>query len=212
MIIKYKLRKQLSSLPCRLILGCIGHSRELSPEINPVFISAIKDEFGKIEEILTTQDFPNPPESYFKEMGKQPLATTMIILEQRGTYTDLHHLKKKANRIEDQFSNSSNGRTFNLNPGAVGTYGICLASHKPTGGRWDISTYAFGPRPQLFFGGPTTYYERVSRWKDSKLKLISKENKFPEYTEANRIARFEELVLTLPKNDTSVELMADKNI
>lgn len=207
---KQIIKKQLAILPCRFVLGCIGHSRELSPEVNPEFLSATENKFGTIKEILPAQDFPNPPESYFKEMGSQPLSTIMIILGNGGAYTDLHHLKKKAIKLEKQFSNPINGRTFNINPGAIGTYGICLASHKPTGGRPDISTYAYGFLPHLFFGG-SSYNERIMRWKEGKLELIEeieKENKFPEYAEASRVAKFEELVQTLPKSDLSVELLS----
>lgn len=205
---KYIIKKDLAILPCRFVLGCIGHSRELSPKVNLEFLSATKNKFGTIEEILPAQDFPNPPESYFKEMGNQPLSTIMIILKYRGAYTDLHHLKRDAIKVEKQFSNPINGRTFNINPGAVGTHGICLVSHKSTGGRRDISTYAYGLHPHLLFGG-SSYNERIMRWKEGKLELIEeieKENKFPEYAEASRIARFEELVRTLPKSDVSVEL------
>ena len=211
---KYIIRKQLSTLPCRFILGCIGSSREFSPEINQKLLHSIENKFGIIEEILPVKDFSNPPESYFGEMGNQPLATTMIILKKKGAYTDLHHLKKDAKKLEKQFFTSSNSRTFNINPGAVGTYGLCLVSHKPTGGRPDISTYAFGFHPHFFdFFGSGSYYERVARWMGNKLELIDyikQENKFSEYTEANRIARFEELVRTLKKSNMSVELMADR--
>ncbi len=204
---KYILKKQLSTLPCRFILGCIGPSKELSP-INPELLNFTEYKLGAIEEVLSAQDFVNPPESYLREMGNQPLSTIMIILENRGAYTELHHLKKKAIKVEEQFHNI-NGRTFNINPGAVGTYGVCLASHKSTGGRPDISTYAYGSRPHLFFGG-SMYYERIMKWEEGKLELIEnikKENKFPEYTEASRVAKFEDLVQTLPKNNVSVELL-----
>lgn len=213
MQIKYKLKKHLSYLPCRFILGVIGHSRELSPEVNPELLHAVENEFGSIEDILSAQDFLDTPESYFREMGHRSLSTVMIVLEQGGAYTDLHHLKGDAIKVEEQFLDPPNGRIFNINPGAVGTYGLCLASHKSTGGRQDMSTYAFGFHPHLFdFFKAETYYERVMRWRDDKMvlmEMIEAENRFPEYTEASRIAKFEELVRTLPKSDVSVELMAD---
>jgi hypothetical protein len=105
-----------------------------------------------------------------------------------------------------------NGRTFNINPGAVGTYGLCLSSHKSTGGRPDCSAYAYGFHSHLFFGGDS-YYERVMMWEGSRLVSTEetlRENRFPEYREASRVARFEELVRTLRRNDVPVELMADR--
>lgn len=209
MATKYIIKKQLSSLPCRFILGCIGHSRELSQEINSKFLCAIENKFGTIEDLLPAQDFSTPPESYFREMESQPLSTIMIILEQRGAYTDLHYLKEKAKRVEEQFHTPSNGRIFNINPGAVGTYGLCLASHKPTGGRQDVSIYAYGFHPHFFFGG-TSYYERIMRLVNGRLELTGNalsEGKFSEYAEPKRVTKFEELVRTLRKNNVSVELM-----
>ncbi len=209
--VKYILKKQLSYLPCRFILGCIGHSRKFSPEINPEFLHAIEKKFGTIEDLLSMQDFPDPPESYFREMGSQPLATVMIILKLRGAYTDLHHLKMRTKKVEERFLTPSNGRIFNINPGAVGTYGLCLASHKPTGGnRPDNKVYAFGLHPHLFdLFQPTSYYERITRWRDGNMivmKRVLEENQFPEYTEVSRIEKFEELVRTLEKSKVSVEL------
>jgi hypothetical protein len=211
MVIEYKLRKQLSYLPCRFILGCIGPSAELSPEVKSELIVAIENEkmLGTIEDILPAKEFPNPPESYFTEMGRQPMATAMVILKQRGAYTDLHHLKKGTVRVEKQFINHANGRTFNINPGAVGTYGLVLSSHKPTGGRHDISTYAYGLHPHLFFGHES-YYERIMKWRDDKLVVLAEENRFPEYREPSRVAKFEELVRTLPMSEVSVELITSK--
>lgn len=124
----------------------------------------------------------------------------------------MHHLKKGSENIENKFLNSLNGRIFNINPGAVGTYGLCLASHKPTGGRPDGSTYAYGSHPHLFFGG-NSYYERVMGWEDNKLVPTEKalrENGFPEYRETSRVAKFEELVRKLRENNVSIELMADR--
>ena len=202
------IKKQLSTLPCRFILGCIGHTNQLSPEINPEFLDSIQKKLGVIEDVLPAEDFPNAPVNYVHEMGDVPLSTTMIILKQAGAYTDLHHMKKDTNKLEGGFLTSSGGRIFNINPGAVGTYGLCLVSHKPTGGRPDISTYAYGPTPNLLFSGDS-YYERVSRWTGSEMKLIDyikRENKFPEYHKANRMKVFEDLVRTLKKSDVSVEL------
>jgi len=138
----------------------------------------------------------------------------MIILERDGDYANLHHLKRETLRIEKRFLDPS-GRSFNINPGAVGTYGLCLASHKETGDRREISGYIAGCRLNFvnLILGSETYYERIMRWRDGKMTLTGRaeaENKFPEYAEANRIEKFEELVRTLPKNDVSVELMVDR--
>lgn len=151
MATRYIIKKQLSTLLCRFILGCIGHSRKLSPRINSELIYTIKNErgLGEIEEVLPVQDFSNPPESYFREMGSKTLSTIMIILKQRGSYTDLHHLKKASQRVENKLSSSLGERAFNINPGSVGTFGLCLASHKPTRNRPDISTYAYGFHPPI---------------------------------------------------------------
>ena len=203
------IRKQLATLPCRFILGCISHTNQLSPKVNHKFLNSVKTRFGDIEDILPTENFPNVPINYIHEMGKVPLSTTMIILEQGGAYTDLHHLKKQSNRLEEEFLTSSGGRIFNVNPGAIGTYGLCLASHKPTGGRPDISTYAYGFIPQLLFGGDS-FYERVSKWTGENMELIdyiAKEKKFPEYHGKNRMKVFEDLVRTLKKSNIPVELM-----
>jgi hypothetical protein len=210
MVTRHILRKQLSSLPCRFILGVIGQSKELSAEINLDFLHATENDF-EVEDLLPAQDFIYSPESYFKEMGNQLLSTIIITLKNGGSYTDLHNMKKKAERLEERFMNSEGSRTFNINPGAVGTYGLCLASHKPTGGRQDINTFAYGFHPHLLFGG-STYYERIMRWRNNKLELIGRadgEGKFLEYTELSRIAKFEGLVRSLPGSKTSVELMSD---
>jgi len=209
---KHILRKQLSYLPCRFILGILGRSRRLTPEIGSPFLDAMKREF-EIEDILPTQDFPNPPENYFREMGEQPLSTAVFILGEEGSYTDLHHLKRRSIKIEKKFRSPNGGeRIFNINPGAVGTYGICLSSHKPTGGRRDLSTYAYGLHPHLFFG-EESFYERIMEWDDGSLVPIGsagEEGKFPEYFEESRVRKFERLVQTLPQNNLSVSLMAER--
>lgn len=41
-------------------------------------------------------------------------------------------------------------------------------------------------------------------------RLIPLTEKFPEYTEINGVKELEKLVKTLPKNETSVELLAYK--
>ena len=65
-------------------------------------------------------------------------------------------IKRYYGVLEKQFLTSQKRRIFNINPGAVGTYGLCLASHKPTGGRPDLTTYAFGFHPHtLTFLNPT---------------------------------------------------------
>lgn len=203
------IRKQLNTLPCRFILGCIGHTTQFSPEINSKFLQSIENNVGPIEEILPVMDFPNPPKNYVKEMGNQPVSTTMVILQEKGVYTDIHHMKKDTVKLESQFTTLSNGRIFNINPGAVGTYGLILSSHKSTGGRQDIATYAYGNLPQFFFGGDS-YYERVSRWTGNNLELIDyikQENKFPEYYQSDRIEKFKGLVRTLKKNKVPIELL-----
>lgn len=203
------IKKQLSTLPCRFILGCIGHTNQLSPDINPKFLDSIEKRFGIIEEILPIEYFSNAPINYIHEMDDASLSTTMIILKQAGSYTDLHHIKKDANKLEKEFLMPSGGRFFNVNPGAVGTYGLCLASHKPTGGRPNISTYAYGSTPHLFFGGDS-FYERVSNWTGSEMKLVDyirTENKFSEYHGVNRMKAFDNLVRTLKKNEIPVELL-----
>lgn len=207
----YRLKKHLSSLACRFILGCIGHSREISPIINPRILSAIRSEFGPIEEILPPQDFPNPPESYYHEMGAESLSTIIVILEQRGAYTDLHYLKEGAMRIEEQFHTALGGRIFNINPGAVGTYGLSLASHKPTEDRPDGKPWRWHHYALALFGS-RSYYERIMRWQDRDMVLldrVAQENRFPEYHEPSRMRRFGELVQSLPRIDVSFELMHD---
>jgi len=69
--IKYRLKKQLAMLHCRFILGVIGHSERLSPEIDPDLIDAVEDKLGPVEEVLPAQDFPDAPESYIREMGSK---------------------------------------------------------------------------------------------------------------------------------------------
>ncbi len=211
---RYILRKQLATLHCKFILGSIGHSKALSSEGHQGLLSAIEKNVGLIEEVLPIIDFPNPPESYFKEMGSQPLSTTIFILGEGGAYTDLHHIKKKTEEVEKQFLNPSGQRIFNINPGAIGTYGLCLSSHKSTGGRPDMSTYAYGSHPHLFFGGDS-YYERIARWTGKNMELINsiKEgNRFPEYYEEDRMKKLDELVRTLEGSDVPVELLSDKPI
>lgn len=205
------LKKQLANLPCRYILGVICPSERLSPRVSPLFIESIEKKVGGIEDILPPQDFPNPPESYILEMGYRSLSTTIIIFKKGGSYTWLHHYKKKTDKLEKDFINPVEGREFNINPGAVGTYGVILASHKPTGDRPDLDTYAYGLHPHLFFGGHS-YYERIMRWTGNHLELVGKAatgGKFPEYAESSRVARFEELVRGLPKSDRAVELLSD---
>jgi len=204
------IKKQLGWTPSRFILGCIAPVNELSNELNPELVQVIEKErrLGKIEDVLSMQDFPEAPDSYLEEMGPH-LATVMIILERGGSYTDLHHLKQGAVKIEGQFLNSAGGRLFNINPGAVGTYGICLASHKSTGGRGDSTTYAYGLLPHLFFGGET-FYERIAKLGEEGLAVmerISADNRFPEYIESSRLTRFDALVRTLPNSDVSVDLL-----
>jgi len=211
--VRYILQKRLHTLPCRFILGVIGPSRELSPVVRPGLIIAVEGKFGPIEEVMPTQDFPKPPKAYFEEMGRQPLATSMIILENGGAYTDLHTMENDSVEIEDRFMGFPGGRMFNINPGAVGTHGITLASHKPTGGRRNIGAYAYGSQPHtLDLFREDTYHERIIKWKDGRLILmdnVAVEGKFIEYAEESRVARFEELIRGLPKNDVAVELMAD---
>lgn len=218
MAVRHLIKKQLALTPCRFILGCIGPTEQLSNGVNPELLSAIENErtLGGIEDVLPVQEFPEAPESYLDEIGSPQLATTIIILERAGGYMELHHLKRGTLRVEKQFSDSNCKRIFNINPGAVGTYGICLASHKPNEFRGDSTTYAYGLHPHLFtfpawlFGGET-FYERIARWGDNRLVLldrITEENRFPEYAESGRLARFEDLVRTLPRSSTSVELSA----
>ena len=209
---KHILRKQLNTLPARFILGCIGHTNQLSPRMNNRLVDSISNELGQIEEIMNVKVFPNAPPNYVREMGTQNLSTTIFILEDRGVYTDIHPLKKKSIKIEDQFRIPFGGRVFNLNPGAVGTYGLILSSHKPTGNRPDISTYAYGPQPQLFFG-KDSYYERVSIWDGKRMRVISyikEENKFPEYYRGDRMKRLERLVITLRNSNIPVELLSTR--
>jgi hypothetical protein len=206
---KHILKKQLALLPCRYILGVIGLSKELSPKINPVLIEIVQNKVGRIEEILPAQDFPNPPESYIREIGEGLFSTIIIILQDSGAYTWLHHIKNRSKKVEEKLVNSQGGRIFNINPGAVGTYGVCLASHKPTGDRPDLSVYAYGLHPHLFFG-EDSYYERIMTWDNDRLELTGRalmDGKFPEYAETSRVERFEKLVRTLPKSDMSIELM-----
>ena len=213
---RYILKKQQARLPARLMLGCIGPVKEFSPQINPRLLEAISGQrlLGAIEEILPLRDFPEAPESYCKEMGSQDLATIMIILRSSGEYADLHHLKRGSVRVEKMFTDNLRRRTFNINPGVVGTYGLCLASHKNARYRKDSTAYAFGNHFHFAipFFESSTYYERIMKWDSDKLvptERVARENRFPEYTEQGRVARFEELVRTLPKSDVSVELLAD---
>jgi hypothetical protein len=159
---------------------------------------------------LGAQDFPNPPVSYYEEMGKQPLSTIMLILKNRGAYTDLHYLKQGTRRVEGSLL-LSDGRAFNINPGSVGTYGVCLASHKPTGGRPDGMPWRWHHYALTF--SQQSYYERIMRWENQRLvpiEDIAKGNKFPEYFEQSRVSRFEGLIQTLEDSNQSVALMADK--
>ncbi|HEA46156.1 MAG TPA: DUF4416 family protein [Candidatus Pacearchaeota archaeon] len=208
---RYIIKKQLSYIPCRFILGVIAPSRELTPEINPDFLNAVEKGF-KVEDLLPTQTLPNSPESYVEETGEPDLSTLIFVLKERGNYTDLHHMKRRTGRLERQFMRSPAERIFNVNPGAVGTYGLCLASHKPTGDRHDLSTYAYGSHPQLLFG-EDSFYERIMEWNDGRLELVGRaieEGKFPEYSGQGRVAKFASLVRSLPKSDIPVELMADR--
>lgn len=207
MTTKYIIKKQLSYTPCRFILGVIAPSRELNPD----FLGAVEKGF-KVENLLPTQNLPNPPESYVEEMGEQDLSTLIFVLKERGSYTDLHHMKRRTGRLEKQFMNTQGERTFNINPGAVGIHGLLLASHKHTGGRHDLSTYAYGFHPHLLFGGDS-FYERIMKWDNGKLELVGRsadEGKFPEYLEKTRVLEFEELVRNLSGSSLSLELLADR--
>lgn len=171
---KYIIKKQLANLPCEYILGVIGLSRQLSPKVNPILIDSIQSKIGEIAEILPAQNFLNPPESYVREMGEEPFSTAIIILKDGGSYTWLHHVKKRSDKLEKALVNAHGGRMFNINPGAVGTYGAVLASHKPTGNRPDLSVYAYGMHPHLplpFFKDDS-YYERIMRWTGENLELV----------------------------------------
>lgn len=210
MTIRRIIKKQLGTLPARFILGCIGRKIDLYPEVNSLLLEAIIERVGEIEEVLPTADFPNPPQSYSDEMGGDKLSTTVILLRERGAYTDLHHLKRKTLIVEKRLSGES-GRRFNINPAALGTYGLCLSSHKSTGERPDMGIYAYGVHPHLFFGRKS-YYEKIMRWTGKDLESVGRAisgEAFPEYLFVNRIAKFTELVRTLPKNNISVELMSE---
>jgi len=211
MTTKYIIKKQLSYTPCRFILGVIAPSRELNPEINSDLLSAVEKGF-RVENLLPTQTLPNPPKNYVEEMGEQDLSTLIFVLKEGGSYTDLHHMKRRTGRLEKQFMNSQGERTFNINPSALGTYGLCLASHKPTGGRHDLSTYAYGFHPHLLFGR-NSFYERVMKWDNGMLELVGRsadEGKFLEYSGEGRVSEFERLVRSLPKSDMPTELMVDR--
>ena len=206
------IKKQLNTLPARFILGCIGPTNELFPEMSKDLIEAIQERAGSIEEVMPVQDFPSPPKAYFKEMRRQPLSTTMVILEDGGAYTDLHHLKRDILKIEGQLVNPRGERLVNINPGAVGTYGIILSSHKPTGDRPDISTYAFGSHPHTFPWPRESYYERIMRWTGTELELVDRaliDGAFPEYHPTDRVERFNHLVMSLSGNHRPIELLAD---
>jgi len=45
---KYITKKQLATLPCRFVLGCIGISKELDPKIDIDLLGAINHNFGTI--------------------------------------------------------------------------------------------------------------------------------------------------------------------
>jgi len=208
MAIRFILKKQLSYLSSKFIVGCIGPSEELSMNISPKLIELTESKLGPIENILPINDFPNPPESYFKEMGLKPLSTTIFILKKSGSYSDLHHIKKITSKLESELENSNGQRYFNINPGAIGRYGLILASHKPTGKRPDINTYAYGIFPHLFFTKPDTYYERIMRWEDGKLILLGDNAAFSEYKTTERMNYFEKMVASLG-GKSSIELMVD---
>lgn len=210
MTTKYLIKKQLALVPCKFILGVIAPSRELTPSLNPDFLDAIENGF-KVESLLPAQSLPNPPESYIEEMRENDLSTSIFVLGERGSYTDLHHLKRRAMKLEERFMDSQGRRAFNINPGAVGSHGLCLASHKDTGGRINLSANAYGFHLHTLFGGNTDY-ERIMKWENDRLELVGKAKdggKFPEYSGEGRVVVFEELVRTLPKNNVSVELMSD---
>ncbi len=211
---RYLTKNQMSHHPCRFILGIIGPSRELSPEINPFLLQSIEDNtrIGTIEKILPSLDFQNPPESYFREMGNSPLSTSIIILKEGGAHPDLHFLKRRTQKLETKFAKSEGQRTFNINPGSVSAYGVCLGSHKLALGRHYSLPWRHHNPLAMLFPSLETYYERIMGWCNGKLEPVGKAasgGKFPEYFEPSRVSEFEGLVRTLPKNDVSVELLSN---
>ena len=160
----------------RIFVGVLGREKELRPPVAADLIAGLENALGPVECGGGLIDGWVGPRSYREETG-QDLNSAVFTLPDLYYEVSLGAIKRQTMALESALACGSK-RRFNINPGFVGSSGMCLVSHKPSALRYPL--------------GAGVWVEH--QFDASYGKLIPRANAFDEYLDPARIELLEKLM------------------
>ena len=129
---------------CALVIGVLSTIEEKREEI----ISNLEKEFGPIDKVSQTLDFPYT-DYYDSEMGKRPVRY-LILFRNLVDPSALADIKTRTNALEPQYADENRNRRVNLDPGTLSLANFILATCKDRSHRIPLKDGIYGETTLIY--------------------------------------------------------------
>lgn len=129
---------------CALVIGVLSTIEEKREEV----LSVLEKEFGHIETVGPTLDFPYT-DYYDSEMGKRPVRYLLLF----GNLVDpssLADIKIRTNELEKEYVDDNKNRRVNLDPGTLSLANFILATCKDRSHRIPLKDGIYGETTLIY--------------------------------------------------------------